>query len=172
MRDMILAVDVHYIKTGAVIGGVGFDHWHDQEARKEFISLIDEVACYESGKFYKREFPCILHLITEHHLEPECIVVDGFVYLDGFSEAGLGKYLFDALGGIVPIIGLAKTRYRNIGSNYEVYRGASKKPLYVTSVGIDLEQAKENIVGMHGKKRLPTLIKQVDQICRGVKTAG
>jgi hypothetical protein len=31
------------------------------------------------------------------------------VYLDGFSEAGLGKYLYDALKGEVSVVGMAKS---------------------------------------------------------------
>jgi len=164
---MILAVDVQYSKNDAIAGGVVFEHWQDEGAQKECTSVIEGVARYEPGKFFKRELPCILKLIAEHGLQPDCIVVDGYVFLDGFSEAGLGKYLYDTLDGRASVIGVAKKRYRNIDSKYEVFRGRSRKPLYVTAVGIDVEQAKENVLAMHGKNRLPTILKRVDQICRG-----
>jgi deoxyribonuclease V len=154
---MILAVDVQYSKNNAVAGGVVFEHWQDEREQKEFVSLIKGVAGYEPGKFFKRELPCILKLIAEHHLQPDCIVIDGFVFLD------------DALYGKVLVIGVAKKRYQNIDSKYEIYRGSSRKPLFVTAIGIDIEQAKRNILAMHGKFRLPTLIKRVDQICRGMR---
>jgi len=37
----------------------------------------------------------------------------------------------------------------------------------ITSVGIELEDAKEAILEMHGKYRFPTLLKEVDSLCRG-----
>jgi deoxyribonuclease V len=166
---MILAVDVQYSKNNSIAGGVVFEHWQDERAQKEFISLIKGVAGYEPGKFFKRELPCILKLIAEHHLQPYCIVIDGFVFLDGISEAGLGKYLYDALDSNVIVIGIAKKRYKNIDSKYEIYRGSSRKPLYVTAIGIDIEQAKRNVLAMYGRFRLPTMIKRVDQICRGIR---
>jgi len=166
---MILAVDVHYSENSAVVAGVVFKSWQDEDSQKEYVSLMDEVADYEPGKFFKRELPCILKLIEDYHLKPKCIVVDGFVFLDDFSKAGLGKHLFDALNGEVSVIGIAKKRYKDIDSQFEVYRGDSRRPLYVTAVGIETQQAKRNVVTMHGNNRLPTLIKRVDQICRGIK---
>jgi deoxyribonuclease V len=38
--------------------------------------------------------------------------------------------------------------------------------LYVTAVGIDPRAAASNVRGMHGKHRLPTMIKRVDRLCR------
>ena len=105
---MILAVDVQYSENNAVVAGVLFKSWQNEDSEKEYVSLMDEVADYEPGKFFKRELPCILKLIENYHLKPECIVVDGFVFLDGFSKAGLGKHLFDALNGEVSVIGIAK----------------------------------------------------------------
>lgn len=163
---MKLAVDVQYSNDTAMVGGVSFENWQDHEAQREYISRVQGVMDYEPGKFYKRELPCILQLIAEHELAPECIIVDGFVFLDGFSEAGLGKHLFDALDGKVSVIGVAKKRFKDIDSRYEVYRGVSKNPLYVTAVGLEVEQARENIRLMHGSNRLPTLLKYADQICR------
>jgi deoxyribonuclease V len=166
---MILAVDVQYSENNAVAAGVLFESWQDEKAQKESVSLIEGVAGYEPRNFFKRELPCILKLIVEHHLKPEIIIVDGYVFLDGFSKAGLGKHLYDALNGEVSVVGIAKKRFKDIDSRLEVYRGSSRKPLYVTAVGIDLERAKRNVCTMHGKNRLPTLIKRADQICRGFK---
>ena len=165
---MILAVDVQYSGDEAVAAGVLFDGWQDEKAQKEYVSRMAGAAAYEPGRFFKRELPPILKLIEEHHLQPTCILVDGFVFLDGFSEAGLGKHLFDALEGRAAVIGLAKKRYKGIDPRYEVYRGRSRRPLYVTSVGIEVEEAKGYILSMHGRNRLPTMIKRADQICRGM----
>jgi deoxyribonuclease V len=165
---MILAVDVQYTKNEAIAAGILFEHWQDERAQKEYLSRIEGVAGYEPGKFFKRELPPILKLIEEHHLQPDCILVDGFVFLDGFAAAGLGKHLYDALGGRVAVIGVAKKHYKDLDAGYEVRRGRSRRPLYVTAVGIEVEEAKGHILSMHGSNRLPTLIKRADQLCRGV----
>ena len=166
---MILAVDVQYSGNNAKVAGVAFENWCDQKAQKEYVSLFEGVADYEPGNFFKRELPCILRLLTEHALEPDCIVVDGFVFLDGYSKAGLGKHLYDALNGIVSVVGVAKKRFKDIGMDFAIYRGSSRRPIYVTSIGMDIEQAKENIYNMYGQHRLPALLKRVDQICRDIK---
>lgn len=163
---MILAVDVQYAENRATVAGVEFAQWQADAADRELVSFVEGVAQYEPGQFYRRELPCIIRLMEEHELRPEYVVIDGLVYLDGFSRAGLGRHLFDALGRRVPVIGVAKKRFAGIGAPYEVYRGSSKRPLLVTAAGIDVELAKEYIAGMHGRYRLPTLLKRADQLCR------
>ena len=166
---MILAIDVKYSEHHSAVAGVGFADWADDAPAVELVSFLEVPAAYQSGQFYKRELPCILKLLEEHELQPECIVVDGFVYLNGCSKPGLGRHLYDALDGKVPVIGVAKNPFKGIGPEYEVYRGTSKKPLYVTAVGIDTDKAKELIRTMHGKDRRPTLLKRVDQLCRSLQ---
>ena len=163
---MILAVDVHYSENHATVAGVVFETWTDETPDMELACSVKNIADYQPGQFYKRELPCILKLIEATGLQPECIVVDGLVYLDGSSKAGLGRHLFDALGGKVPVIGVAKKLFKGISPQHEIYRGASAKPLYVTAVGVDLIQAKEYVRSMHGKYRQPTLLKWVDRVCR------
>jgi deoxyribonuclease V len=163
---MILAVDVHYKQKKAVISGVLFKNWRSEHPEKELISITDKVEDYESGQFYKRELPCILKLLNEHSLKIDAIVIDGFVYLDGFIKPGLGKHLYDALKGKVKIIGVAKNPFRSITDEFEIFRGRSQRPLFVTTAGLPLEKAKTIVSGMHGKHRIPTLLKRADQICR------
>lgn len=165
---MIIACDVHYDNSSAVVAGVVFDEWFAKEPLDEYITKVAHVENYESGSFYKRELPCIMALLKEHNLKVSCIVIDGYVFLDGDSKPGLGKHLFDTLNGEVSIIGVAKNAYQNISDEYAVFRGASKKPIYVTSMS-DLEAAKQNIINMHGEFRLPTLLKRVDSLCRSVQ---
>ena len=167
---MILAVDVRYSEKHAIVAGLVFEDWQDDAPEMELASSVEGVAEYQPGQFYKRELPCILKLIKEHDLQPECIVVDGLVYLDGISRAGLGRHLYDALRGKVAVIGVAKKPFQGIGTQHEMYRGTSKKPLFITAVGIELSQAKENVRIMHGKYRQPTLLKRVDQVCTFVQS--
>jgi deoxyribonuclease V len=163
---MILAVDVHYADDHATVAGVLFENWQDAAPAGELVSRVEGVAGYQPGEFYQRELPCILRLIRERGLQPDCIVVDGLVYLDGSSTAGLGRHLYDALLARVPVIGVAKSHYQGLGPQYELQRGASTRPLYVTAAGLDLALAKECILGMHGPHRLPTLLKRVDRLSR------
>jgi len=165
---MILAVDVHYSETGATAAGVVFTHWGDDLPEMELVSHTGPLPEYRPGEFYKRELPAILRLIEDHGLKPDCIIVDGFIYLDGRSLPGLGKHLHDASDGKVPVIDIAKNRLRDIGPEYEIFRGKSVRPLYITAAGIDLEEAKDLIRSMHGAFRLPTFIKRVDRLCRGI----
>ena len=167
---MILAVDVDYRDSCAYIGGVTFENWNDGVEKDTSVSFLDHIHEYIPGQFYLRELPCILRLIEEHKLKPEYIVIDGFVLLDGEGKPGLGKYLYDALNNKVAIIGVAKKPFKGMPSACEVYRGFSKNPLYVTSVGITLDDAKTFIRSMHGEYRVPTLLKRVDQVCRQHKS--
>ncbi len=93
-------------------------------------------------------------------------MIDGFVFLDGHSTPGLGKYLYDALEHKTSVIGVAKNPFMDIEKKYRVFRGNSRKPLYVTSIGIDLAAAQQHIKNMHGWYRIPTLLKEVDQLSR------
>lgn len=163
---MILAIDVHYTEQGSATAGVAFEAWDAPAATATYVSTQSTVVEYTPGKFYERELPCIEHLLREHALAPQLIVVDGYVFLDGVARPGLGKYLFDALGGKVPVVGIAKTSFAGIGPAFEVIRGASAKPLYVTCVGADLDAVKEQVRQMHGSHRIPTLLKAADQLCR------
>jgi deoxyribonuclease V len=163
---MILAVDTHYSSEGSATAGVLFDDWEAALPLATFISKLPTVADYVPGKFYQRELPCILDLLCVADVKPGLIVIDGYVFLDGVAQSGLGKHLFDALGGKVPVVGVAKTSFAGISPDYGVLRGDSIKPLYVTAVGVPLAEAKANVARMHGKHRTPTLLKTVDQLCR------
>jgi len=163
---MILAVDVDYRENHkASVAGVLFSSWQDREPKEVVSTIVEEVAKYQSGQFYKRELPCILALLEKIDVELSCIVVDGYVFL-GESKKGLGAYLYEALDRKIPIIGVAKSPFRDISKESFIYRGESKKPLYITSVGIELNEAKEVIKGMYGRFRIPFLLKEVDRICR------
>lgn len=163
---MILAIDVDYRGTQACVAAIEFQDWADEIESGSYLSYIENIAEYVPGEFYRRELPCILKVIEEHNLSPEIIVIDGYVWLDGESAPGLGARLYEALDHKVPIIGVAKKCFKDISMEHELFRGVSKKPLYVTSVGIDFKVAKQNIENMNGNSRLPVLLKKVDRLCR------
>lgn len=160
---MIFAVDVSYQDNSAFVAGILFRTWESSSIDVVHAQKIDFVAEYEPGSFYKRELPCILAILNVIDGEIDTIVIDGYVTLGAEKEYGLGMHLWDALGHRIPIIGVAKNYFKGTPHSCEILRGESSKPLFITSVGIDLEEAKMNILNMHGKHRIPDLLKIVDQ---------
>jgi hypothetical protein len=48
----------------------------------------------------------------------------------------------------------------------EVLRGKSKKPLYVTAMGMLLERAADRVRTMHGEFRMPHLLSELDRLTK------
>ncbi|MEM6298477.1 MAG: endonuclease V, partial [Bacteroidota bacterium] len=131
-----------------------------------FRVVVNEIAPYESGSFYKRELPCLLRLLEEVESYSTTIIIDGYCWLSDETQKGLGAYLYETLEGQIPVIGVAKNAFKNSQVAQPLYRGESQKPLYVTAVGMPLDEAVKNIEQMHGEYRLPTLLKAVDRLAR------
>lgn len=168
---MLLSVDVDYRFQNdkdyyAIVAGISFNNWCDNSPINTYHSLCkpEEYGDYEPGGFYKRELPCILKLLNEYKLSPSVIIIGGFVYLNKELDPGLGWYLYNKTK--IPVVGIAENPFREIIPDTFVYRGNSEKPLYVSTVGLSLEETKEKIRNMHGKYRLPTLIKLTDRESR------
>jgi len=121
---------------------------------------------YEPGAFYKRELPLLMSIISEFEDAIEVIVIDGYVWLGANNQPGLGGHLFSGLERRIPVIGIAKTRYRNDTWSTPVLRGESRRPLFVTSAGIHKETAAECICLMHGDSRIPTILALADRTAR------
>lgn len=163
---MIMAVDVQYAEEGtARVAAVLFEQWTDSTPRHEFTIECSNIAEYEPGKFYLRELPCILAILEVIPDALSGIVVDGHVDL-GERGPGLGRHLYDALDGQIPVIGVAKSFFPDTGA-IEVQRGNSRRPLYVSSAGIPASEIALGVGRMHGKYRFPTLLKRVDSLARG-----
>ena len=94
------------------------------------------------------------------------IVVDGYVWLDPDGRKGLGAYVYETFDATIPVIGIAKNRFRTASNAIEVLRGTSKDPQFVTAAGYDQELAAEHLREMHGPNRIPTLLKRVDALSR------
>lgn len=162
---MLLAIDVYYIENSAKAVGVLFENWQDASPTDIIVAYKQDVAPYQPGQFYQRELPCITELLKQVDLSTlSAIIVDGYVYLDNAGKIGLGGYLYHSLQQQLPVIGVAKQAF-NGNTKYvaEVFRGDSKKPLYVTAIGMPLPDVAENIHLMHGKHRMPTLLTLLDQ---------
>lgn len=150
----------------AIAAGILHPDWTTDAIERVIIRHIDGVAPYEPGAFYKRELPCLMRILEDVDAPLEAVVVDGYVTLGPGRSPGLGGRLYDSIGHSAPVIGVAKSEFAGTPHNCRVFRGRSRQPLYVTSAGIPLIDAKECVAGMHGQHRIPTLLKMVDRLCR------
>ena len=161
---MKYVLDVQYNgNENAVVACLGFKNWEDEKAVYAKQHFIEEIMPYVPGEFYQRELPCLLLALKELE-DIECLVVDGYVWLTD-EKKGLGAYLYEALNQKIPVIGVAKNWFKD-NTAIQVLRGESKKPLFVTAAGFDAKIAAKKIEQMDGAFRNPTILKQVDQLCR------
>ena len=166
---MIYCFDTYYFDDYAQTCCIGIATWESEIVAFQLTETINEIHDYESGSFYKRELPCLISMIEKIDLDPteDVLLIDGFVVLDDDGKFGLGGYLYEHLNREIPVIGVAKNNFATINQlKREVVRGESTKPLYVTALGIDLDEASENVSRMHGEFRMPTMLKLVDGCCR------
>jgi deoxyribonuclease V len=170
---MLACVDVDYRDPEAFAACVLFRAWPDERPAGEHVERIARVEPYQPGQFYKRELPCLLAVLRGRGANGagrealEVVVVDGYVWLRDETSPGLGGHLYEALGRAVPVIGVTKTRFASARAARAVLRGDSRRPLYVTAAGLDVEEAARCVQRMHGAHRVPTLLKRVDLLCRG-----
>ena len=161
---MIIAIDTHYRDLAKTVA-IGFQGWESEEIVEINVSYVEYLEEYVPGEFYKRELPCILDVLTQFEKSDiELIIVDGYVTLNNQGKLGLGGYLYEELNKEIPIIGVAKKNYSEASDNQiAITRGESKNPLFVTAMGIDLEESADLIKNMKGSYRIPNLLKLVDQ---------
>jgi deoxyribonuclease V len=166
---MIYCFDTYYGEDYAKTAVIGIEDYTAAEANFVLNDTINKVDDYESGAFYKRELPCLLSIIKKLHLDStkDIFVIDGYVLLSDEGKPGLRGYLFEAFEGQIPVIGVAKNDFASLQKlKRSVYRGKSKKPLFVSALGYDLQEAGEHILKMHGAFRIPGILKLADQKCR------
>jgi deoxyribonuclease V len=165
---MFIAFDVKYDENRARAVAIIFDNWEDAAPKETIIQYIENIAEYEPGAFYKRELPCIMAILDTLDLAKfSAIVVDSYVILDDVGKLGLGGHLYEAIQRKVPVIGVAKTQFlQNTINVVEVLRGESHKPLYISALGIEMNEAAKCVRQMHGEYRFPTLLKLLDDITK------
>ncbi|BDP40479.1 endonuclease V [Deinococcus aetherius] len=166
MCALILAVDVGYSPGGAKAAGILFGDWADEHPERVLTAHLGLPEEYLPGEFYRRELPALLKIIEPALPETSVIVIDGYVWLGSEQRPGLGLHLWEVLEERVAVIGVAKSRFHGTPEEAEVLRGTSRSPLFVTSVGLPLEEAKGCVLGMAGEHRIPTLLRYVDRLSR------
>lgn len=60
----------------------------------------------------------------------------------------------------------AAVLFHDYEDSIPVFRGQSRRPLYITAAGMTIVDAALKIARMHGNHRIPTLLKQVDLVAR------
>ena len=196
---MKLVMCVHFGSEGATAIALAFDDWEAAEAGRSYFSqvattaqtvpivqtvqAVQAVPTLPTGPLAGVSKPArdepdlralsgLLQLLREHALQPEVIVIDGWVHLDAQAKPGLGQHLYQALGGRSAVIGISKTARPDLPAQFEVYRDEEAAPLVVTCAGIDLGAAKARVRAMHGKRRVPTLLKLAARMAKADKASG
>ena len=164
---MKLVMDFQIQGDAARVAAVAFDDWNAFEGTKNYALRIEHVEKAAKGELDLRALPWLVQLLDANRLQPEVIVLDGFVHLDAQETPGLGRRLHDTLGGRTAVIGVSKSGFKDTPEQFEVHREEETAPLVVTCAGIDLGAAKARIRMMHGRKRLPTLLKLAARIAKG-----
>ena len=161
---MCAAVDVHYLRTGgaraaAVLAADAvFAH-----VLAERTAVIPEVLPYQPGEFYRRELPP-LRAVLAGVSGLGLLVVDGYADLDPGGRPGLGAHAHAEFG--VPVIGVAKSRFRTATHAVPVVRGSSTRPLFVTAAGMPAADAADLVRRMAGRYRLPDALRRADTLAR------
>lgn len=165
---MLLALDVYYREQDAKAVAILFEQWIDENILQYYEAIITELQDYIPGEFYKRELPCIIEVLKPIDLQQvEMIIIDGYVYLNNEGKPSLGHYVYEYYNQTIPVIGVAKSNFHNNQTHVrDAYRGKSKNPLYITSIGTDVNIAQSYICNMHGNYRIPHLLKLLDQLTK------
>ena len=161
---MCAAVDVHYPRNGgaqaaAVLAAdAAFAH-----LLAERTAVLPRVPPYRPGEFYLRELPPI-RAVLDDLSELGLLVVDGYADLDPSGRPGLGAHAHAEFG--IPVIGVAKSRFRTATHAVPVVRGSSGRPLFVTAAGMPAAEAADLVTRMAGRYRLPDALRRADALAR------
>jgi deoxyribonuclease V len=165
---LILAFDTYYFDNKAKTVCLCFDDWAASEPASIYSEILEGIEPYIPGKFYQRELPCILSLFHQvNTTDVDAIIVDGYVYINDKMDFGLGGHLYAALQQTIPVIGVAKSNFKTLDKfKFELFRGDSTNPLYISAIGIEMNKACHYVASMHGPYRFPTLLKSLDYLTK------
>jgi deoxyribonuclease V len=163
---LIACLDVDYRDDHAMAACLLAPGWDAAAATEQLVERVTDVSPYVPGRFFERELPCLQAVLARVRDPLTAVIVDGYVWLDEAGRPGLGAHLWEALGRAAPVVGVAKTTFRGSGFAQPVHRGRARRPLWVTAAGIDVRDAAARVGSMHGPHRLPTLLAEVDRLCR------
>jgi deoxyribonuclease V len=166
-KALLVAVDVHYLDDGAARAAAVAAH---ERAFSRIAwtrtAVVAAGAPYVPRELYLREMPPLRAVIPARG-ELSLILVDGYVDLDPDGRPGLGAHVHAEFG--VPVIGVAKTAFRDASHAARVLRGRSSRPLYVTAAGMSVAEAAGVVGSMAGQFRIPDALKLADRLARGLE---
>ncbi len=166
MPEPLACLDAAYTESAASAACVLFATWDASAPLRVLATRRGAPAAYEPGAFYKRELPLLLAVLDQLERLPGTLIIDGYVWLDAEGRPGLGAMLHRALDERIPVIGVAKTWFAGASACIPVVRGGSRRPLYVSAAGIDAAEAAQGVLSMHGRYRIPTLLRLADRAAR------
>lgn len=170
MKALLIAVDVHYRDDGSARAAAVAAHERSfSPVAWTRAVVVPAGEPYVPGEFYLREMPPLRAVLSECG-ELSLIVVDGYVDLDPDGRPGLGAHVHAEFG--VPVIGVAKTTFRDASHAARVVRGRSARPLYVTAAGMNVTEAAAVVSEMAGPFRIPDALKLADRLARGLEAPG
>jgi deoxyribonuclease V len=139
--NRLAALDVHYVNQSAVAAAVVFPLWESALETEKHLAKISNVLAYQPGRFYLRELPCLLQILKAVGDPLDAVVIDGDVSLGSTNRPGLGMHLWTSLGERIAVIGVAKTYFHSTPDAAKLFRGGSKRPLFISAAGMALENA-------------------------------
>lgn len=183
---MLLALDSYYQGDVCNTSMVVYERYDSKESIYADTIYTRVPAEYVPGQFYKRELPGIEAILDKFRTEhPELwsqvkvIIVDSFVYLADKIKIwdGLGAKLYKhlcAIGCQRKVIGVAKSNFGECDKMPHttiVYRGTSKRPLYVQAIGLSTDEApffnaERWLRRLYGEHRIPKMLQDVDKLSR------
>jgi deoxyribonuclease V len=162
--EMKAALDVCYHDATAIAACVVFEGWLDDTPVDIVREAVSVPRRYRPGRFFERELPCLLAVLSGVRQRLDTILIDGYVHLT--EGKGLGASLHDALASPTVVIGVAKNPLAIADRFVPILRGRGAKPLYVSAIGCPLERAAAHVASMHGPYRIPTLLRLADRSAR------
>jgi deoxyribonuclease V len=168
---MKAALDVYYQSNSSTAACVVFENWQDSRPTEIIQTVLPSTPPYCAGRFYLREFPCLLSVLEQADRRFETLVIDGYVHLKDHVGKGLGTHLFESLWYSPAVIGVAKKPLKVADHFVPINRGRSSRPLFVSAMGCSVDRAARSISRMHGPYRIPTLLKLTDQTARKIHSA-
>jgi deoxyribonuclease V len=158
------AVDVHYLSTGgARAAAVLAADAVFARVLAERTAVLPWVPPYQPGEFYLRELPPLRAVLADLD-GPGLRLVDGYADLDPGGRPGLGAHAHAEFG--IPVIGVARSRFRTATHTVPVVRGSSARPLFVTAAGMPAANAADLVRDMAGRYRLPAALRRADTTAR------
>jgi deoxyribonuclease V len=152
------AVDVHYPRTGGAraaavpAADAAFAH-----VLAERAAVVPRVEPYRPGEFYRREL-LPPHAVLDGLSGLGLLVVDGYADLDPAGRPGLGAHAHGEFG--IPVIGVAKSRFRTATHAVPAVRGSAVRPLFATAAGMPGADAADLVRRMAGRHRVPDALRR------------